>query len=177
MCLFNWLITLFICKACTQELAPHAQYKLYMFESYFFFSFFPEATCLSPHIPPSRLSLVLQWTMAIFLASPHFICTATIIRLCNFHIFLGLRWWPLPSFSWAFIWSTGSFLHMRCKLAEIGTFHHIGIQCLAQSSIWSQWSSAFEVFQSIWNWQQNLTLLVYVNLASSICFSICLRAV
>jgi len=84
---------------------------------------------------------------------------------------------PATWITWAFIWSKGIFLRLGCKLAEIGTFRYACVQCLAQSSIWSHQSSTPEVFQSIWNWQQNLTLPVCIQLALSICFGMCLSAV
>lgn len=129
-----------------------------MFESYV--EAILKAACLSPHTTTSRMSFVFQWTRSIFLSSPYLRCTATVIRLYNFCIFLVLM--AFAQFLLSTHLVSRKLSHLRCKYAEIGTFHCMDVQCLAQSSIWSHWNSALVLFQSIWNWQQNLTLLVFV---------------
>lgn len=111
------------------------------------------------------------------LSCQSFSCTAVIIGLWIFHIFISLCLWPLPCVTWVLIWSTWLFFCIGCKLAETGTFCYICVRCLAQSSCWSHQNSTPEVFQSIWNWQQNLTLPLCIQLALSICFNMCLSAV
>lgn len=142
-----------------------AIYVWKLFQSYF-------ESCMSFSTHHHKQN-IFQWTTSIFLSSPYFRCTATVIS--NFCIFLTLM--AFTQFLLSTHLVNRKLLHLGCKYAEIGTFHCMDVQCLAQSSIWGHRSSALVLFQSIWNWQQNLTLLVFVSLAWSICFSICLSTV